>query len=105
MGKEGMSDLRVSITGIAWYRREDYDRIRTICADGDGFSPSYDDWLKAAEGLADRMKRAGSAFQKVYIDPDTFPAWCTSRGMNIDSKARIRFANEFVARRDSHRAG
>jgi hypothetical protein len=95
MGKEIM---KVSVMGLAWFRREDYRTLKSLFADGTGLHPSYDDWLKAAEGMFEQLKRQGIETHKVYIDPEEFPAWCKANGLNIDSKARIRFANETVAK-------
>jgi hypothetical protein len=92
--------MRVSITGIAWYHEGDYLRLRALFEDEKPLHPSYQEWLKAAERLTEQLRRDGNAFQKVYIDPNTFPLWCADRGLKIDSKARMRFANEFVARKD-----
>ena len=33
------------------------------------------------------------------ISPDTFPAWCRSRGLKLNAEARIMFANAVAARR------
>jgi hypothetical protein len=92
--------MKVSIVGIAWYKREDYDTLLDIFTDSKKLASTYDEWLKDAERLADHLRRNGLAFQKVYIDPKTFPAWCAGKGLNIDAKARMAFAIEFAARKD-----
>ena len=97
--------MKISVVGIAWYRQEDYERLLSLFVDSNKLASTYEEWLKQAERLTDQLRRTGQAFQKVYIDPDTFPAWCAARGLNIDAKARIRFANEFVARKDPNQQG
>lgn len=89
--------MRISIVGIAWFKREDYDKIKRLSTDGDGLPATYDDWLKAAEDIADQFRSNGQAFQKVHIDPNAFPAWCAARGLDVNAQARIRFSNEHVA--------
>lgn len=86
--------MKIAVVGIAWYKREDYKALLALFTDSEKLAPNYQEWLKAAERLTDQLRRSGQAFQKVYIDPETFPA---SRGLNIDANARIRFANEAVA--------
>jgi hypothetical protein len=88
--------MRVSIVGIAWYKREDYERLKLLFTDGDKLHATYDDWLNGAERLLNQLRRDGQAFQKVYIDPDTFPGWCAARGLDVDAKARVRFSSESV---------
>jgi hypothetical protein len=88
--------MSISIVGVAWYKKEDYETLKRLFTDGENLPETYDEWLKKAEGRLDEFRRNGQAFQKVYIDPDTFPAWCASRGIDIDAKARTRFSAEGV---------
>jgi hypothetical protein len=97
--------MKVSVVGIAWYKKEDFDTLLSLFTDSKKLGSTYEEWLKDAESLVDKLRRNGHAFQKVYIDPYTFPAWCAANGMNIDAKARVRFANEFVARKDPDKHG
>jgi hypothetical protein len=89
--------MRISIVGIPWYERADYDSLRRIFIDRDKLPELFDQWLQLAEDLLNQFRKSGQAFRKVPIDPATFPAWCANRGLNIDAKARIEFANEWVA--------
>lgn len=94
-----MNQSPIRATGIAWFRPEDYDRCRQLFSDGHGLNKRYQDWHQAAQGLYERLTRSGHIVEKVYIDPETFPAWCAERGLNVDAQARMRFANEFVYRK------
>jgi hypothetical protein len=76
--------MKVSVMGLAWFRREDYRTLKSLFADGTGLHPSYDEWLKAAEGMFEQLKRQGIETHKVYIDPEEFPAWCKANGLNIE---------------------
>jgi len=80
--------------GIAWYKKEDYETLKRLFADGDNLPTTYDDWLNTAERLLKQLRRDGQAFQKVYIDPDTFPSWCAARGLEMNAEARTRFSAE-----------
>ncbi|HEY0380550.1 MAG TPA: hypothetical protein VGC87_26795 [Pyrinomonadaceae bacterium] len=94
----------IKAIGFAWYKPEHYDEMRRLSADGKTQMPStYKQWLKKAQDLFDRLKREGHTVEKVYIEPDTFPAWCAERGLQINAQARIRFADEFVARKYTNR--
>lgn len=87
----------VRATGIAWYHRADYAKIKTVMIDARKLPDTYDQWLKQADRVFQRITTDGGIVEKVYIDPDTFPAWCAGRGLNVNADARIVFANEFVA--------
>ena len=85
------SDVRV--VGMVWYRSEDYDAIRRIMADGNIFSTSFLIWRMEAETGEKKLRRNGHTVVRVFIDPETFPDWCRTRGLNIDAKARTTFAD------------
>lgn len=71
-------------------------------ADADVLPPTFEKWFYRAEQLRGRLKKQGMVVEKVEIDPETFPAWCAARGLNVDAEARNAFANEAVAAK--HRA-
>lgn len=78
--------------GIAWYKRADYQRIREIMADGETLPVTFDRWQSQAERLETRIQRSGKAVFRAYIDPEKFVAWCASRGLDVDAKARMEFS-------------
>lgn len=91
--------MQVSITGIAWYRAKDYARLRALFKDGGKLSETYEDWLKAAQQLYDKLAAQGQRVVKAEIDPDTFLAWCRTRHIEPDAKARMAYGNEFAAKK------
>lgn len=90
--------MNIEIVGMVWYRREEYDSAIAVMADRAKLSTSYHVWLNNAETGEKRLRREGKTVVRAYIDPKTFPDWCRTRGLNIDSHARNRFAAE-VARK------
>jgi hypothetical protein len=84
-----------SVTGIAWYKKEDYEKLLSLFIDRGDMASTYQEWLISSESLVDQLRQSGNAFQKVYIDPATFPAWCAARRMNINAEARARFVAIF----------
>ena len=80
--------LKVS---VAWFRAEDYERIRQISADG--MPATFADWeAKMTEALA-RSGVAGVFGEKVIVGPDELlvfaPHFCAGK---IDNQVRSRFA-------------
>ena len=43
----------------AWFRREDYGRIREIMEDSDRLPPSFDEWELLAKSRVAKAKRDG----------------------------------------------
>jgi hypothetical protein len=79
-------------TGIPWYKREDYSRIRDIMTDSDSMPRSYLRWQKINEELEGKLAAAGRMPQRVNLDPCNFTTWCMLRGLSRDRLARTQFA-------------
>ena len=94
-----MKNAPIRAAGIAWFRPEDYDRCRQLFIDGDKLAETYQEWHRAAQRAFDQFTAAGHLVERAYLDPETFPAWCTARGLQIDANARMQFANEAVDRK------
>lgn len=90
---ENSSTRPVQAIGIPWYKEADYDRLKALFVDGNKFPPTFLMWQDKAEQNRKRQTRSGATVVKAYIDPDTFPAWCSARGLSLDSKGRTAFAN------------
>lgn len=89
--------MQVTVTGIAWYRREDYDRLKEMFKDGDKLAATFDRWLAQAQSIYDRLTAEGNVVVKAEISPETFPGWCRAHGMEMDAKARMAYGNECAA--------
>ncbi len=94
-----MNHAQVQYVGFPWYKKRNYKKLMKIFTDSHLLHDSYEEWLDAAEEKFHSLVSQGLVVEKVDVDPTTFPAWCKARGLNIDSKARVEFANEFVARK------
>jgi len=90
---------KIKYAGLVWYRREDYEKLKSVFSDSHVLPETFDKWLQRAEnGFSDATSK-GHTVVKVYIDPETFPAWCRQRSLDVNAKARVAFANDFIARK------
>ncbi|UXY13840.1 hypothetical protein N8I74_10950 [Chitiniphilus purpureus] len=85
---------QVQIAGISWYKRENFDRLRAMFKDGHKLHDTYDEWLAAAESGRKELEKRGVRVICVDVDPNEFPAWCASQGLELNAAARNRFASE-----------
>ena len=83
--------------GITWFRKEDYAALLAIFEDAHKMPRKWEDWLKGAEKMEQEMKAKGHMTERVYIDPETFPAWCRKEGVRVAREGRNKFAATFVA--------
>ena len=92
--------LPMQAVGIAWFRSaEDYKALVALFDDRDSFRLTFEEWLLKAEEARKNIAGQGHAVVRAYLDPIEFPIWCADRSLKIDSKARMRFANEVAAGR------
>ena len=100
MSSEITATESARVVGIAWYRAQDYGQIRRIMVDAADFPATYRQWREVSERLESDLKQQSHVVLRAIIDPEIFPEWCKTRGLNIDAAARTMFANE-VARRQA----
>lgn len=91
-----------SVQAMVWYKQEHWSTLKEMFVDGDLLPASYDEWLERAEKMKADAEAAGDAVIKVFIDPETFPEWCASKGLAMNSEARSQLAIE-VAQAQSFR--
>jgi len=83
-----------TVTGIAWYRRDQWARLRELAADADRLEEVYADWLAGAQKTAVQMTAVGVRIRRVDIDLDELVRWCQHEDRPLDSAARAAFTAE-----------
>ena len=87
--RPGSADV---VSGVAWYRAEQWPRLLEVSVDRSELERTYDEWQAiATKGLAD-LARAGVWARKVDVDVDELVEWCRSEGRAVDGAARAAFA-------------
>ena len=88
------------IIGIAWWRRDQWERLLEISEDAEGQYDNYDDWLADAQkNLAGGAN--GIPGQKVDLDVEELLAWCNEKGLRVNGQARAQYVVEVMRLRDS----
>lgn len=82
------------IIGVAWYRPEQWKRLREISSDVDELEETYDEWLQAASMNFEEVEKLGVYLQKVDIDVNELLMWCGIRGLPVNGESRSRFVTE-----------
>lgn len=85
--------MQVQAVGMAWFKPENFLRLRAMFEDGHKLHRTYDEWFRAAEAGRKAQEVKGIRVVCVDIDPDEFPKWCVAQGMKVDADARMRFAS------------
>jgi hypothetical protein len=84
------------VVGVAWYRREQWPRLREIAADPEMIEETYEEWFEIAEERFGDIRLPGVQIKKVDVDVEELMAWCQERGFLIDSRARAQYVSEKV---------
>jgi len=69
-----------SVTGVAWYRREDWSLLREIASDRTKLDDSYEAWLAGAQKTLLELAVAGVAARRVNVDVEALVRWCRAEG-------------------------
>lgn len=83
-----------TITGIAWYRRDQWAHLRELAADADSLEEEFEDWLVGAQKTIAQMTATGVRLRRVDFDLDDLARWCRHEARPLDSAARAAFAAE-----------
>ena len=89
---ENKKNQAPSIQAMVWYKEEDWDKLMELFPDKHLLPPTYKDWLGRAEQMKTQAEASGDMVMKVFIDPETFPAWCKEQGKEMNSEARAELA-------------
>jgi hypothetical protein len=90
MPRRYSSEYVRTATGIAWYRAEDWQRLRDIAVDPELLARTYHEWVGIAERAINELESRGVLIERVPVDAEELIAWCRREGRPIDSAGRRR---------------
>lgn len=79
------------VTGVAWYRREQWTILKSVSVDSDELEHNYENWLRTATRNFKKMEASGLNVEKIDVDVMELIVWCASSNKTIDAAARIEF--------------
>ncbi len=85
------------IIGLAWYYKEQWDKVRANSIDRDDLEEKYEEWKTHALDVASKMRADGFKVHRVFIDVEMLLAWCNKKGIPIDGYARSTYTNYLMA--------
>ena len=87
------------VTGVAWYRPEQWARLREVSEDVDNLDETYEAWVQTAEQLLRDGIPDDVTVEKIDIDVEEVLAWCNVRGLPMNAESRSRFVSERLRQR------
>lgn len=92
------------VTGIAWYRRDQWSQLRDAAADPDVLENTYEEWLGVTQKTIVDFASEGIRTERVTLDVEELVEWCRSNKRNVDSSARAEFTTRQLKRRHQPKA-
>lgn len=79
------------VSGVAWYRREQWALLKSVAPDSDELEETYDQWIEYAERSFEDIWETGIDLVKVDVDVEDLIRWCQNQGRPVDGEARTAF--------------
>ena len=90
--RKGEKDDTVdAVMGVAWYRRQQWDRLLEISSDRDELENTYDEWKAMADENFSILVQKGYVLRKIEIDVEELLRWCKLQNRPVDGDARVEF--------------
>ena len=86
--------------GIAWYKPDQWERLREIFIDRKDIEFTYTEWLANAQRAFQQILFSGQSVQKMEVDVEELLAWCKSKGLEVNGKSRSAFVAEKLRQQD-----
>jgi len=83
--------------GLAWYSREDWERLHEIADDRNKLDDTYEDWERQALKMIRDLETVGQRIRKVPIDIEALIAWCAERKCRIDMATRSEYVSYLLS--------
>ncbi|HCF60771.1 MAG TPA: hypothetical protein DFS52_22570 [Myxococcales bacterium] len=77
---------------LAWYKRNQWPRLREMSAEPDRLAATYDEWLVDAKGQLQELRAQKIAVSRVVVDVEELLAWCERQGRKVEPAAAAEFA-------------
>ena len=85
---------KAGVIGMAWYRPQQWQRLRQVSADMENLEENYHEWLVVASARFREMQEQGFDIRKVDLDVEDLVEWCEQKGRPVDGHARAEYALE-----------
>jgi hypothetical protein len=86
--------------GMAWYRSEQWNRLRQISEDVDILETNYEEWESLASRKIAELEAAGIKIEKVEVDVNELMSYCEEYGLAVNAESRSRFVTDKLRKRD-----
>lgn len=85
------------IVGIAWYKEDEWERLKLEFDDSEKMHTTWNEWRQATESGIEHMHRKNKIMYPVILEADEIKAYCSKMNLPNTSSTRIKLVNEILA--------
>ncbi len=93
------------LVGVAWYRREQYERFLASAKDREQLEGTWIDWKREAEVVILGYRALGMEVRRVEVDLDELIAYCMSESKPNTAETRAAYVIEMLQRQEDGPSG
>ena len=86
---------------VAWYKPEQWRKLREISADSGRLEETYGEWQIHAEKAMKDFAARGVFPEKVVVDVEALLTWCNERGLPVNGESRSQYAAWLLQEKDA----
>lgn len=90
-----MNASEAKLIGVAWFREDEWLKLREVVEDPKQLESSYEDWRTGAEKLMVDLLASGVQAEPVYVHVDELLDWCLENERPVNAQA----TSDYVAER------
>lgn len=99
--KKGKPEKTATLkAAVAWYKPNQWRRLREISGDRDRLEETYGEWQILAEKALKDFAARGLPVTKVSVDTEELLLWCNERGLKVNDDSRSRYASWLLQEKD-----
>ena len=80
--------------GIAWYRKEQWNRLREISTDKSELEFTFEEWLANAEKTLVDLRAQGLDASRYEVDVEKLLEWCRTKKTQVNGSTRSQYVTE-----------
>lgn len=89
------------VYSFVWFQPDDWQCLKETIEDPSTLDDTYQEWRSSAESAIAELRANGLQVQKIFIKISKLLAWCESKGIQPDGKARSEYAAFLAQQRSS----
>jgi hypothetical protein len=83
--------------GIAWYKQEEWSRLKSEFDDSEKMHETWNEWRQATEGGLEHIARQNKIMYPILLEADHIKEYCLKHCLPNISQTRVRIVNEILA--------